>query len=254
VHFTRGHVEDRAIRIKDSSLVQARQAQIVEAARRVFREKGFHPATVREIGARAGLTQGTLYNYARSKDDILFLVLDELVREYQEAVREAIAREPDPRKRVRAAIRAFTEVVSERQDDILLIYQEGHALDRPLRRKLLARTHEFFAEAGSIVEKAVDAGVITTPNAYFATQVITFLPALIALRRWDLRDRLAAGDVVEWVVDFIMRGLEYESEADVPAPKLARPKLARHKRARPKPARLKPPQPSLARPDRRPDR
>jgi AcrR family transcriptional regulator len=127
-----GTVKDRMIRVKDQSLVQARQAQSVEAARRVFREKGFHPATVREIGAAASLTQGTLYSYARSKDDILFLVLDELVREYQEAVKAAIAREPDPRNKVRATIRAFTEVVSQRQDDILLLYQEVHALERTL--------------------------------------------------------------------------------------------------------------------------
>ncbi len=209
-----GTVKDRMIRVKDPSLVQARQAQIVEAARRVFREKGFHPATVRKIGAAARLTQGTLYSYARSKDDILFLVLDELVREYQEAVKAAIAREPDPRNKVRATIRAFTEVVSQRQDDILLLYQEVHALEPTLRRKLLARTHEFFEDVAGIVEKAAAEGVISTPNAYFATQVITFLPVMIAVRRWDMGGRLALGNVVEWIVDFIRRGLEHEAEVD----------------------------------------
>lgn len=203
-------MKDETIRIKDQSLIRARQAKIVEVARRVFREKGFHPATVREIGAAAGLTQGTLYSYARSKDDILFLVLDELVREYQEAVKAAIAQERDPENRVRATIRAFTEVVSQRQDDILLIYHELHALERTRRRKLLARTHEFFEDVARIVDKAAVDGVISTPNAYFTTQVITFLPAMIALRRWDMRDRLASGDVVEWIVDFIMRGLEHK--------------------------------------------
>jgi len=193
-------------------IVQARQAQIVEAARRVFREKGFHPATVREIGAAAGLTQGTLYSYARSKDDILFLVLDELVREYQEAVRAAIAREPDPRKRVRATVRAFTDVVSQRQDDILLVYQEAHALERTLRRKLLARTHEFVEDVAGIVDKAAVERVISVPDAHFAAQVITFLPVMIALRRWDMRGRLAPRDVIEWIVGFIMRGLGHESE------------------------------------------
>lgn len=206
------NVKQGITRVRGQSLVQARQAQIVEAARRVFREKGFHPATVREIGAAAGLTQGTLYSYARSKDDILFLVLDELVREYQEAVKAAIAREPDPQKRVRATIRAFTEVVSQRQDDILLVYQEAHALERTLRRKLLARTHEFFEDVAGIVDKATADGVISAPNAYFATQLITFVPVMIALRRWDMRGHLAPGDVVQWIVDFIMRGLGHESE------------------------------------------
>lgn len=205
-------MRDSTIHIKDQALIQARQAQIVEAARRVFREKGFHPATVREIGEAVGMTQGTLYNYARSKDDILFLVLDALVREYQEAVKAAIDREQDPRQRIRATIRAFTEVVAQRQDDILLLYQEVHSLERSLRRKLLARTHEFFEDVAKIVARAAAEGVIAPPDVYFATQVITFLPAMIALRRWDMRDRIAPADGMAWIVDFIMRGLDHTSE------------------------------------------
>jgi AcrR family transcriptional regulator len=205
-------VDKKPLSARGPSLAGVRQEQIVKAARQVFGEKGFHPATVREIGAAAGLTQGTLYAYARSKDEILFLVLDELVRADQEAVKAAIAREPDPRKRVRAVIRAFTEVVLQRQDDILLLYQEVHALERSLRRKLLARTHEFFDDVAAIVEEAAREGVLNTPNPYFATHIITFLPVMIALRRWDMRGRVAPEDVAEWVVDFIMRGLEHQPE------------------------------------------
>ncbi|HET6381194.1 MAG TPA: TetR/AcrR family transcriptional regulator [candidate division Zixibacteria bacterium] len=189
--------------------MRARQAQIVDAARRVIRAKGFHPATVREIGEAAGMTQGTLYNYARSKDDILFLVLDELVRDYHEAVRAAIARETNPRHRLGATVRAFTQVVMQRQDDILLLYQEVHALERSLRARLLARTQEFIEYVQRIVEQAIADGVVTTGNSYFAAQVITFLPAMLALRRWSLRGRLPEAEVAESVVEFIMRGLDH---------------------------------------------
>ncbi len=225
-------MSDKTIRIKDQSLVQARQAQIVEAARRVFREKGFHPATVREIGDAAGMTQGTLYNYARSKGDLLFLVLDELVREYQEAVKAAIAQEPDPKERVRATARAFTEVVAQRQDDILLLYQEVHSLERSLRRKLLARTHEFFEDVARIVERAVAEGVINAPNVYFATQVITFLPAMLALRRWDIRNYCETRDVIEWSVDFVMRGLDHKTVAPGTSPQRVRTKATKVARGR----------------------
>ena len=138
--------------------------------------------------------------------------LDALVREYQEAVKAAIDREQDPRQRIRATIRAFTEVVAQRQDDILLLYQEVHSLERSLRRKLLARTHEFFEDVAKIVARAAAEGVIAPPDVYFATQVITFLPAMIALRRWDMRDRIAPADGMAWIVDFIMRGLDHTSE------------------------------------------
>ena len=178
------------------------------------------------------MTQGTLYNYARSKDDILFLVLDALVCEYQEAVNAAIAQETDPKQRVRATARAFTEVVAQRQDDILLLYQEVHSLERGLRRKLLARTHEFFEDVGRIVEQAAAEGVILTPNAYFATQVITFLPAMLALRRWDIRNYCQTKDVIEWIVDFVMRGLDDRTVARRASPRRVGSKATKVARGR----------------------
>ena len=70
--------------LKDLELVRQRRHALIEAAVRVFKEKGFHEATVRDIGRAAGMTQGTIYNYVASKEDILYLVCDRIVGEYQE--------------------------------------------------------------------------------------------------------------------------------------------------------------------------
>jgi AcrR family transcriptional regulator len=70
--------------------VREKREQLIAAAIRVFIEKGFHNATVRDIGRAAGMTQGTIYNYVRSKDDILYLVCDRIVSEYQEETRKAL--------------------------------------------------------------------------------------------------------------------------------------------------------------------
>ena len=194
-------------RIKDRSLVQARQAQIVEAARRIFREKGFHAATVREIGRVARMTQGTLYNYIRSKEDILFLVCDQLVRAYQEAVKAVIAPEKEPRKRLRAAIRAIIEVMMDRQDDLLLMYQESHALERKALRDVLSRVREFIEYFITILKEASEAGVITSSNPQVTANIITFLPVMVALRRWDLGRRCTQQEVIDGLVNFMTRGL-----------------------------------------------
>jgi AcrR family transcriptional regulator len=81
-----------AANIKDRELVRDRRRQLVEAALAVFLRKGYHDTTVREIGREAGLTQGTIYNYVRSKGDILYLVCDEVVRAYQDATRSTAGR------------------------------------------------------------------------------------------------------------------------------------------------------------------
>jgi AcrR family transcriptional regulator len=60
-------------------LVQERRDQRIAAAMEVFKEKRFHATSVRDIGRSTKMTQGTIYNYVRSKDDVLYLVVDRLV-------------------------------------------------------------------------------------------------------------------------------------------------------------------------------
>jgi AcrR family transcriptional regulator len=52
-------------------LIRQRRAQILEAAAKVFAEKGFQRATIKEIAAEAGVAEGTIYNYFRSKEELL---------------------------------------------------------------------------------------------------------------------------------------------------------------------------------------
>src|SRR3984957_10086422 len=85
---------------KDPDLIRDRREQLIRAALEVFQEKGFHATTVRDIGRAAALTQGTIYNYVRSKEDILFLVCDRVVAEYIASMEVAVAATGDPAARL----------------------------------------------------------------------------------------------------------------------------------------------------------
>jgi len=54
-----------------------RRRRIEEAARCVFREKGFEAATTREIAEQADVGVGTLFAYARDKQDLLMMIFNE---------------------------------------------------------------------------------------------------------------------------------------------------------------------------------
>jgi TetR/AcrR family fatty acid metabolism transcriptional regulator len=53
------------------ALVEERRSQILNAAIRVFARKGYATATIHNIAAAAGVAEGTIYNYFRSKEDLL---------------------------------------------------------------------------------------------------------------------------------------------------------------------------------------
>lgn len=196
-----------AAQVKDQDRIQERRAQIAQAAARVFREKGFHTATIRDVAEAAGLTQGTIYNYIRSKDDILYLVHQDLTAAYAADVERAIEGLTEPRARLRAAIRAFVRSMRERHGDIALIYQETHALGRESLHAVLAQADAFITMFGGLVEAAREDGMALDGAPLLAADIVTFLPVMLALRRWRLRHLADAPEVEAELVAFLLRGL-----------------------------------------------
>jgi TetR/AcrR family fatty acid metabolism transcriptional regulator len=71
----------KGIFMKDSiqeQLIAARRNQILDAATKVFAEKGFHPATIKDIAREAGIADGTIYNYFENKTALMLGILDRM--------------------------------------------------------------------------------------------------------------------------------------------------------------------------------
>jgi AcrR family transcriptional regulator len=202
---------DRRIKTatKNQDLVRERREILINAAIRVFVEKGFHNATVRDIGRAADMTQGTIYNYVSSKDDILYMVCDRIVSEYNAETRKALELAHDPVGRVRSAVRAISEVMYRHRREILLIYQDSHLLEPRSLRVILARVEEFIGLFERIISDAARELDVPLPHPHLSANILTFLPVMIALRAWSLRDDPPREAMVEEISAFIVRGLGF---------------------------------------------
>ena len=194
---------------KSAARVRARREALINAAIQVFIEKGFHNATVRDIGRVAKMTQGTIYNYVSSKDDILYLVCDRIVAEYNAETRKALDTSFEPVGRVRSAVRAISEVMYRHRREILLIYQDSHLLDARSRNVILARVEEFIGMFERIVADAARELGRPLAHPHLAANMMTFLPVMIALRGWSLRKDAAPNVVVDEISEFVVRGLGF---------------------------------------------
>lgn len=208
----RSEVPGRRIKTatKDPALVREKRDLLVNAAIGVFLEKGFHSTTVRDIGRAAGLTQGTIYNYVSSKDDILYLVCDRIVAEYQAKALRAFESSDDPVQRVRLAIRAVCEVMHEHRREIALIYQDSHLLDKRSLRVIKARVEEFIGMFERIAFDAARELGLPLRHPHVAANILTFLPVMISLRRWSLGKAIGTAELVDEVTEFMVRGLGFD--------------------------------------------
>src|SRR5690606_18933331 len=74
---------------------EARRRSILQAAIECFAEQGFASARTKDIAARAGVAEGTIYLYFDSKDELLLTAFRETVREFSASV-ERLLNDPRP--------------------------------------------------------------------------------------------------------------------------------------------------------------
>jgi AcrR family transcriptional regulator len=69
--------------------ITARRIAILEAAARLFAERGFHRTTTKDIADAADMSEGMLYNYFENKDELLMGIMSQLEETQQMATRMA---------------------------------------------------------------------------------------------------------------------------------------------------------------------
>ena len=80
-------------RTKDDSLHERRQEEILSAAARVFKTKGFHAARTEDICAEAGLSAGTVFRHFPDKRAMIFTIATRELEQYQRDVQQLATRE-----------------------------------------------------------------------------------------------------------------------------------------------------------------
>jgi len=67
--------------MEDKSRPKTRKERIMDAALRIFAEKGFQNATITEISKEAGVSEATIYEYYGTKEDLLFAIPEKISNE-----------------------------------------------------------------------------------------------------------------------------------------------------------------------------
>jgi AcrR family transcriptional regulator len=101
---------DKGRRTQAQRRASTRRA-LLDAARSLFAEKGYHGAAAEEIVGRAGLTRGALYHHFEDKRDLFRVVVDEMEGEIDEEIEAAERAQSGLPEAVMAGYRAFIDAV-----------------------------------------------------------------------------------------------------------------------------------------------
>ena len=113
-----------------------RAPQIIEAAARVFAERGFHGATTQDIADVLGIKQASLYYYFSSKEAALEVVCLKGVEGFFDAAKIIAARPENATKRLTLLIQSHLSPLVDRPDFVRVFLYERQHLPRESRRRI----------------------------------------------------------------------------------------------------------------------
>ena len=138
-------VEAEVNAIRDPDLVASRREQLLDAGLKLFLEKGFASTTIRDICARSGVNQASIYDYVANKQDILRRLLNRVwFRPNALGMAEQLSAPDAPE--LRDMLREFfSRGWTENREGTLLAYRAVPHLDAADRKTLREREERLMA-------------------------------------------------------------------------------------------------------------
>ena len=138
-----------------------RRTEIVRLAARLFREQGFDGTTVRDIAAAVGMRSGSPFYHFASKEEILFAVMEEGLRQGLARTESVLARHSGARQRFVALMRAhFGVILEDGSDFVPVMLYEWRRLPPVYRKRLIAVKDRYDALWQGVVDELAAAGLL----------------------------------------------------------------------------------------------
>ncbi len=134
--------------------------RILQAAVKVFAEKGFFNSRISEIAKEANVADGTIYLYFKNKDDILISLFEEEFGKIVEEMRRKLEEEGDPLQKIRKFAIAHLSIVAQQQELAEVLGVEVRQSSKFMKEYVNQRFIEYLNLIRSIVQEGQERGLI----------------------------------------------------------------------------------------------
>ena len=204
---------------------EAKLDHILRHSARIFAEKGFAGASIRDISRATGVSLSGLYYYFDSKQKLLYLIQNNTFTFILARLQSRLPSASDPAARLRILVANHIEYFLSHPNEMKVLSHEEDALDEPLHAEVAAIKRKYYALARKVFDGLAAAGLAPGLNPRVA--VLSLFGMMNWVYKWHNPEVDPGSDeLTDHIVRIFLHGVlptEAVAKDTVPAASLAVP-------------------------------
>lgn len=149
-----------------------RVEQVLSRAAKLFTEKGYEAASMRDLAAEVEIRPSSLYHHFPSKQHILYAICYNFQHDFNLEVMPELRSEQAPDAAIRAAIRTHIMFANRRWTDVLVTIRERRSLPREQQAAINALRRHYRDAIIAAIQRGCEDGMFEVPDAKLASMII----------------------------------------------------------------------------------
>lgn len=147
-----------------AEIAALKRQKILEAAAKLFAERGYYNTTLDDVAAQLGVTKPFIYGVFKNKSELLAASFLRVVDLCLEAAEAGARVEGRPSDRLRALVERIVHIAADNLAFNAILLREEKSLDPPVLLEVRKREDKFHAALRRILEDGVAAGEFAVPD------------------------------------------------------------------------------------------
>jgi len=183
-----------------------RSKEIHGVVGRLFAQKGYHSTSMREIAQEMKMNPSSLYHYFRSKEDILFTLMNDAMDDALTTLNKICATPLPPEERLERVLGFYTQYYAGNQERLILLVNEMNSLSEGHRQILIKKQQQYVGLIRSILEELEAQGRLKPIHASVA--VFAFFAMVHYTIKWYRPDGpVSLDDLTQSFSEIFTRGI-----------------------------------------------
>lgn len=152
--------------------IAKRRHEIFHQVVNVFVKKGFHETSMHEIAEAAGLGKSTLYDYFKTKDEILVYFFEDQLNDLTNEAQKVALQNLSADKRLRQIMEIYIESLQANKNLFLKLTQESQRL-KPQSQKLVQEKRYAYQDlVRALIDEGIREGIFRKVNSLLAARLL----------------------------------------------------------------------------------